>query len=336
MPMDDDRFDELLLEIDRELASGKVDVETPPVDDPELARRLSEASSCLQLLEATFPRHPAWKVNCVANDSGSDSLYKNPITIGRFVVIRELGRGGHGVVFLAFDPTLNREVAVKVPRPECLPSAEIRMRFRREATAAARLDHPNLIPLYEAAEVGPVCYLVSAYCPGPTLAAWLKSHELPIAHRDAARFIADIANAVDYIHHEGILHRDIKPANVILQFPTSIQHGVSKDEKDHRPLGAAVPRVTDFGLAWVDENATLLTRTGAVLGTPSYMAPEQADSKRASIGPATDIYSLGVLLYELITRRPPFLGIWRTSFSNVSKNGHLSVIKAPRTYLTIF
>lgn len=305
---DDDLFDRLLADYDEALAHG-----TPPgppveAENAELRERLAEARACIDLLEANFPRHPGSTLDGSLIATAISPLFPPPTTIGRFVIRRELGRGGHGVVFLAYDPKLKREVALKVPRPETLHNAEMRSRFRREAEGAARLEHPHLISLYEAGEIGPVCYLVSAYCPGPTLAAWLRAHLRPIPAADAVRLIAPLADAVDYMHGQGILHRDIKPANVILQFPscdigdTRIWDGADYD------LQRAIPKITDFGLVHLGEEATLQTQTGAVLGTPGYMSPEQAEGKRDEVGPATDIHALGVLLYELLTGRPPFRG----------------------------
>src|SRR5206468_5887822 len=126
--------------------------------------------------------------------------------IGRFELRRQLGKGGCGIVFLAFDPKLHREVALKIPRPELLLSPDARRRLIREALAAAEFDHPNLVPVYETGEIGPVCFIATAFCPGQTLAEWLDKQAYPVPFRQAARLVATIAEAVQHAHDRGVLH----------------------------------------------------------------------------------------------------------------------------------
>jgi tetratricopeptide (TPR) repeat protein len=213
-----------------------------------------------------------------------------------------------GIVYKARDTRLGRLVALKVPRAEALADSVTRTRFQTEARAAAGLDHPNLVPIYEAGEAGSVCFIASAYCPGITLAAWLKRHTEPVPAAAAAALVATLADAVHHAHIRGILHRDLKPANVML----SPLHP-SESSTAPADLASAVPKILDFGLAKqlsaaADRSSGVgPTVTGQILGTPCYMAPEQAGSK-ADIGPPTDVYALGAILYEFLTLRPPFAG----------------------------
>ena len=205
--------------------------------------------------------------------------------LGRFEVIRELGRGGQGIVFLARDPRLNRLVALKVPRPEFLMSPVMRGRFVREGHAAAILTHPNVVTVLEAGQIGPVCYLAQAYVAGPTLADWKKQQPGPISPRTAAWIMAQLADGVEYAHARGVLHRDLKPSNVLLD-------GVPLVDDDNGgsalpPVegeGPFVPRVTDFGVARMLEVEGQETATGTILGTASYMSPEQASGALPGVG----------------------------------------------------
>jgi serine/threonine protein kinase/WD40 repeat protein len=233
-----------------------------------------------------------------------------PHRVGRFELRRQLGKGGCGIVFLAYDPKLEREVALKIPRPEMLLSPDARRRLVREALAAAGFDHPNLVPVYESGEVGPVCFIATAFCPGLTLGEWLDRQTYPVPVRQAARLLAVLAEAVQHAHDRGVLHRDLKPNNVILQ-------GTREDPEDQEPPPGAVPlrgehfvpRVVDFGLAkLLERGGPAETGTRQILGTPKYMAPEQAQARHDDVGPAADVYALGVILYELLTGRAPYEG----------------------------
>ena len=216
------------------------------------------------------------------------------LTIGRFSVLRELGRGGHGVVFLANDPVLRRQVALKVPRPEFLLSMPMVRRFLAEARAAASLDHPNILKLFEVGRDGAICYIAQELCRGPSLADWLSQQVAAVEPRMAAKIVMDLARGVEQAHLQGILHRDLKPANVLLQ-------PVAGTEQ-------FTPKLADFGIAKIidGESDATATLTGTAIGTIAYMSPEQAAGRVAEIGSASDVYGLGAILYELLTGRPPF------------------------------
>jgi WD40 repeat protein len=303
----EESFARRLADYDEVLAAGvSPGSVVPSLDGSADDESFRREQDFLQLLEAVWPRGPETApavppagtppddVPTLLTVSASGSgRTPRALSFGRFLVRRELGRGGFGIVFLAFDPILCRHVALKVPRPAALVTSELRSRFLREARAASGLDHPNLVPVYEAGEAGGAWYIVSAYCRGPSLAAWLKQCDAPVPPQLAARLTADLAEAVAYVHGRGILHRDIKPANVLLE---------------SSPEESFVPRLTDFGLARLQEEASGDTHSGTILGTPPYMAPEQAGGRLREIGPTTDVYALGAVLYEMLTGRPPFRG----------------------------
>jgi WD40 repeat protein len=288
----------LLAAYDDALAHGR----SPGLDESALqalalaGSDLREDLACLELLDRRWPRRQTSAPDASALPPALAVGLQTTEQLGRFRVLCELGRGGHGIVFLAFDPALDRQVALKVPRPEVLLDPQMRQRFLREAHTVAGLDHPNLVPVYEAGEEGLTCYIASAYCPGKSLADWLGEQTAPMDARQAARLVAQTAEAVQYMHSRGVLHRDLKPANVLL---TGEGH-----------TAELCPRITDFGLAKQTRAGTdpAMTETGAILGTPAYMAPEQAAGRTRDVSTATDVYALGVILYECLTGRPPFSG----------------------------
>ena len=204
---------------------------------------------------------------------------------GDYEIIDEIARGGMGVVYRARQVTLNRTVAVKMILTGQLASREEVQRFFTEAEAAASLQHPNIVTIHEVGEHEGRQYFSMEYVDGPNLAERVRKHPLDAAK--AAEYVKIIAEAIHYAHEQGTLHRDLKPSNILL------------DESDQ-------PQITDFGLAGKTEGDSKLTASGAILGTPAYMSPEQAGAQRALIGPASDVYSLGAVLYELLTGRPPF------------------------------
>lgn len=220
------------------------------------------------------------------------------LRIGRFDLVREIGRGGHGIVYLARDPVLKREVAIKILSAAVLASPQLRKRFVREGQAAAALRHPNILAVYEAGEAGSTAYLVQAYCRGPNLATWLREQVPSVAPRVAAQITRQLAHGVEHSHSQGVLHRDLKPGNVLLE-PCATG---SPDDLSF------VPQLVDFGLARFEQEDQQHTRTGTVLGTVNYMAPEQVRGASEQIDRPTDVYGLGAILYELLTGMPPFQG----------------------------
>ena len=207
--------------------------------------------------------------------------------LGDFELLEEAGRGGQGVVFRARQKSLNRIVALKVIGLGQWATKAHLKRFRLEAEAAASLDHPCIVPIYEVGERDGQCYFSMKFVEGGQLDEVVK--QSPMSIRQAVGLIAKVARTVHYAHEHGILHRDIKPGNILVD---------AKGE----------PNLTDFGLARLVESDSTVTRTLEVLGTPSYMAPEQAAGNNAKLTSATDVYGLGAVLYQLLTGHPPFAG----------------------------
>ena len=204
---------------------------------------------------------------------------------GDYELLEEIGRGGQGVVYRARQKSLNRTVALKVIGLGPWTTEAHLKRFRREAEAAARLDHPCIVPIHEVGEKDGQCYFSMNFIEGGQLDE-VVSRE-PIAIRRAAELIAKLARTVHYAHEHGILHRDIKPGNILLD-------------------KSGEPHLTDFGLARLVEAESTVTRTLDVMGAPSYMAPEQAAGEHTKLSSATDVYGVGAVFYQLLTGHPPF------------------------------
>src|SRR5262249_8629518 len=204
---------------------------------------------------------------------------------GDYKLLEEIGRGGQGVVYRAHQKSLNRTVALKVIGLGSWATEAHLKRFRREAEAAANLDHPFIVPIHEVGEREGCCYFSMNFIEGGQIDEVIR--RTPISIRQAAELIAKLARTVQYAHEHGRLHREIKPGNILL-------------DKD------GAPHLTDFGLARLVETESTITRTLELMGTPSYMAPEQAAGEHRNLTKATDIYGLGAVLYQLLTGHPPF------------------------------
>ena len=219
---------------------------------------------------------------------------QNAGDFGDYELLEEIGRGGQGVVYRAHQKSLNRTVALKVIGLGPWATEAHLKRFRREAEAAANLDHPFIVSIHEVGERDGCCYFSMNFVEGGQLDQVVR--RAPMSIRQAAELIAKLARTVHYAHEHGILHRDIKPGNILLD---------AKGE----------PHLTDFGLARLVEAESTVTRTLEVMGTPSYMAPEQAAGNNADVSKATDVYGLGAVFYQLLTGHPPFAG--GTTFETV-------------------
>jgi len=220
-----------------------------------------------------------------------------------YEVLGELGRGAMGVVYKARQIGLKRLVALKMILSAGRASKIEIARFRIEAEAVAKLDHPNIVKIYEIGELENLPFFSLEFVSGGVLSSRIKDN-IPTA-RQAAIMMRGIAEGMDFAHRKGVIHRDLKPANILLSPPDQAGEEV---DFENIPLDLFVPKITDFGLAKTLEGDSIQTRDGAIMGTPSYMAPEQAMGKTAEIGPAADIYGLGAILYDIITGIPPFRG----------------------------
>ncbi len=219
------------------------------------------------------------------SDSGQWQM-SLPCRLGDYQLIEVVGRGGMGIVYRANQISLNREVAIKMILGERLASPIERQRFFAEAKATAKLEHVGIVPVFDVGEFDGRPYFAMKFIKGRTLSDLMANEG--VSHRQSAIYLEQICRAVQFAHQAGVVHRDIKPSNILI------------DE-----LGSA--KLTDFGLAKQADGGESLTRTGVVLGTPTYMSPEQASGRMGKIGPASDIYSLGTVLYHALTGRPPHI-----------------------------
>ena len=283
-------------------------------DEQALANLVTELADRMQQgetlnLETECRRHPRfaddlrelWGVLVVTRAAGNETgsiaaqanvpldapILKLPFQMGDYLLQSEIGRGGMGVVYHAIRASDGQAVAIKMLLKGDFATVDERQRFRSEAEAAARLSHPHIIPTYDIGEHEGRVFFCMKLIEGQPLSSRLANGPLP--SQRAAQVMASISDAIHYAHQQGVLHRDLKPSIVMLD-----------DE--------GVAYIADFGLAKQFHDRSTLTRSGAILGTPSYMAPEQAAGNRGEVSTASDVYSLGAILYHMLTGKPPFLG----------------------------
>jgi tRNA A-37 threonylcarbamoyl transferase component Bud32 len=296
----DERLAGILSALTEELRQGREpDIARMAGEHPDLAGELRELWGAVRIAEE-LAGQSASHLDGPAAGLAAASASNEPTTagppagllpsalardFGDYQIFEELGRGGMGIVYKARQKSLGRLVALKMVLRGELASAADLARLRAEAASAARLDHAGIVPVYEVGEHAGQPYFAMKLIEGVTLAERLA--EGPISAREAATILAAVCRAIDHAHRNGVLHRDLKPSNILI-------------DQEGRP------HVSDFGLAKRVTGDGSLTRSGAVLGTPSYMAPEQAAGNRGQIGPASDVYSLGTVLYAMLTGRPPF------------------------------
>jgi len=298
-PEQEDRLAALLDELSEARgAAAQARLEALATAHPDLAGQLRELFAAMSMADAVAdestifqrgeagaaepPSQGSWSATPGGFLPGSTPL---PAAFGDYELHEEIGRGGMGVVYRATQKSLGRTVALKMLLRRDLASPADLARFRSEAEAAARLDHPGIVSIFEVGECDGHPFYSMQFVEGTTLSRRLAGGRLP--PREAAALVAKVADAVQAAHDRGVLHRDLKPSNILID-----------------ALGE--PHVSDFGLAKRLEGDASVTHTGAILGTPCYMSPEQAAGSRGDVGPTSDVWSLGAILYQTLTGRPPF------------------------------
>ncbi len=284
--------------------SGKIISEQELIQEhPEIA---DELSRLFARTHATKTRIAGESDSGQADSSGLRTVEESrlhfeqfPATFGRYQILSRLGEGGMGCVYLARDTQLERKVALKLPQIDKHADTQFIARFYREARAAANLNHPNLCSVYDVDEIDGVHYITMEFIEGESLAALLQEGK-KFNQVEVVELIQQLSQALELAHQQGIVHRDLKPANVMIR-------------QDGTPI------ITDFGLALMSQNeeATQITQHGQIMGSPSYMSPEQVEGDLEKIGPASDIYALGVIMYELLAGQRPFQGTTASILSQI-------------------
>ncbi len=303
----DERLDDVLAAyVDAVEAGEKIDRDEWLRRYPDLAADLTEFFTNRDRLEP--PADPVATVDWTGKDPAEDLPIgaAKSFQFGPYQILAEIARGGMGVVYRAHQVGLKRVVALKMIVAGALADADAVRRFRTEAEAAASLDHPNIVPVYEVGDFDGNHFFTMKLIEGENLARWIARERVPCAkvsarmQRDMARLLATVARAVHHAHQRGVLHRDLKPGNILLQR--------DRTQSARGDLASATPLVTDFGLAKRAGADGGISQSLQIVGTASYMAPEQARTTAAPLTVAADVYSLGAVLYEMLTGQPPFRG----------------------------
>jgi hypothetical protein len=300
-PADEELLAALVEELsEREGPEAQALLERMVADHPALAGQLRELFAAMLVTDAVAEHSAVLETGhrqrsadtTVSREAGTlpsafpaTAAVTLPLEFGDYELVEEIGRGGMGVVYRAIQKSLGRTVAIKMLLRRDLASPADLARFRSEAEAAAQLDHPGIVSIFEVGEWDGHPFYSMQFVEGTTLAKRLL--EGPLPDREAAALAAKVADAVQAAHARGVLHRDLKPSNILID-------------------ASGAPHVSDFGLAKRLQADDSVTHTGAILGTPCYMSPEQAAGSRGDVGPTSDVWSLGAILYQMLTGRPPF------------------------------